>query len=333
MDISILIVDDDKLVVEKLVEGVNWKQLGIRTVLTACNIRQAKEILEEVAVDILLSDIEMPQGSGLELLEWVRDKEIPVECIFLSSYAYFAYAQKAINLKSREYMLKPVSNRELEEALGSLVEVLRQKGESGGEGEERKNSFWERYLLQENGTRSRTLLEKACKEGICSPDGKYGLQLIKILPDSDTRKKKDLVLYDFIIQNITAEFMEERHQRLKAVLRESDYEWVLVAEESGEQEQMKKDSFHLKECLEKALHMRVCIYMGVMVSIDYLEQSRRNLEQMEQEAVPGNNGMLFEEEWDKKDIVYVSPPWEIWEKEMSASGMIEDTQEKILLFL
>ena len=299
MDISILIVDDDKLVVEKLVEGVNWKQLGIRTVLTACNIRQAKEILEEVAVDILLSDIEMPQGSGLELLEWVR--EIPVECIFLSSYAYFAYAQKAINLKSREYMLKPVSNRELEEALGSLVEVLRQKGESGGEGEERKNSFWERYLLQENGTRSRTLLEKACKEGICSPDGKYGLQLIKILPDSDTRKKKDLVLYDFIIQNITAEFMEERHQRLKAVLRESDYEWVLVAEESGEQEQMKKDSFHLKECLEKALHMRVCIYMGVMVSIDYLEQSRRNL---------GNRG-----------------------KEMSASGMIEDTQEKILLFL
>ena len=193
MDISILIVDDDKLVVEKLVEGVNWKQLGIRTVLTACNIRQAKEILEEVAVDILLSDIEMPQGSGLELLEWVRDKEIPVECIFLSSYAYFAYAQKAINLKSREYMLKPVSNRELEEALGSLVEVLRQKGESGGEGEERKNSFWERYLLQENGTRSRTLLEKACKEGICSPDGKYGLQLIKILPDSDTRQTKDLV--------------------------------------------------------------------------------------------------------------------------------------------
>ena len=79
MDISILIVDDDKLVVEKLVEGVNWKQLGIRTVLTACNIRQAKEILEEVAVDILLSDIEMPQGSGLELLEWVRDKEIPVD--------------------------------------------------------------------------------------------------------------------------------------------------------------------------------------------------------------------------------------------------------------
>ena len=34
MDISVLIVDDDKLVVDKLVEGVNWTQLGIGTVLT-----------------------------------------------------------------------------------------------------------------------------------------------------------------------------------------------------------------------------------------------------------------------------------------------------------
>ena len=57
MDISVLIVDDDKLVVDKLVEGVNWTQLGIGTVLTAYNIRQAMEILNEVSVDILLSDI------------------------------------------------------------------------------------------------------------------------------------------------------------------------------------------------------------------------------------------------------------------------------------
>ena len=141
MDISVLIVDDDKLVVDKLVEGVNWTQLGIGTVLTAYNIRQAMEILNEVSVDILLSDIEMPQGSGLELLEWVRNKEIPVECIFLSSYAYFAYAQKAINLKSREYMLKPVSNRELEEALRSIVEVISKKREVQAEGQDKGRLF------------------------------------------------------------------------------------------------------------------------------------------------------------------------------------------------
>lgn len=53
------------------------------------------------------------------------------------------------------------------------------------------------------------------------------------------------------------------------------------------------DSCQLKECLEKALHMRVCFYMGVSSSVEELGKSRRNLEQMEQEAVPGNNGMLL----------------------------------------
>ena len=113
MGVCILIVDDDRLVVEKLMNGINWARLGITDVLSANNIRQAMEILEEVPVDIFLSDIEMPQGNGLELLEWVRDKQMPLECIFLSSYALFAYAQKAIRLNSCGYLLKPVSNREM----------------------------------------------------------------------------------------------------------------------------------------------------------------------------------------------------------------------------
>ncbi len=329
MDISILIVDDDKLVVEKLVEGVNWKQLGIGIVLTAYNIRQAKEILEEARVDILLSDIEMPQGSGLELLEWVRNKEIPVECIFLSSYAYFAYAQKAINLKSREYMLKPVSNRELEEAGKHCGDSAEKTGRTGRRGGQKISLLGE---VSSAGKLQPVSPEKGYKEGICSQEGKYFLEIIRIFPIL-ILKKKNLVLYHFIIQNVAAEFMEDRHQKLMAVLRESDYEWVLVAEEKGSQEERKMDSCQLKECLEKALHMRVCFYMGVSSSVEELGKSRRNLEQMEQEAVPGNNGMLFEEEWDKKDIAYVSPPWEIWEKEMSASDMIADTQEKILHFL
>ena len=45
----------------------------------------------------MLCDIDMPQGSGLELLEWLRNHEIQIECIFLSSYANFAYAQKALS--------------------------------------------------------------------------------------------------------------------------------------------------------------------------------------------------------------------------------------------
>ena len=47
MGISILIVDDDKLLVEKLEETVNWSGIGIDMVFTANNIRQAQKLLEE----------------------------------------------------------------------------------------------------------------------------------------------------------------------------------------------------------------------------------------------------------------------------------------------
>ena len=65
MSICILIVDDDRLVVEKLAKGIGLERIGIESVLTANNVRQAMKILEEAPVDFLLSDIEMPQGSGL----------------------------------------------------------------------------------------------------------------------------------------------------------------------------------------------------------------------------------------------------------------------------
>lgn len=127
MGISILIVDDDKLLVEKLEETVNWSGIGIDMVFTANNIRQAQKLLEEYPIEMLLCDIDMPQGNGLELLEWIRYKKLDIECTFLSSYANFAYAQMALKLSSREYLLKPISNADLETALRRIVGIVQEK--------------------------------------------------------------------------------------------------------------------------------------------------------------------------------------------------------------
>lgn len=126
MAITILIVDDDKLLVDKLEETVNWSKIGIDMVFTANNIRQAQKLLEEYPIEMLLCDIDMPQGNGLELLEWIRYKKLDIECAFLSSYANFAYAQMALKLSSREYLLKPISNTDLEIALLRLVEIVKE---------------------------------------------------------------------------------------------------------------------------------------------------------------------------------------------------------------
>lgn len=154
MGISILIVDDDKLLVEKLEETVNWSGIGIDMVFTANNIRQAQKLLEEYPIEMLLCDIDMPQGNGLELLEWIRYKKLDIECTFLSSYANFAYAQMALKLSSREYLLKPISNADLETALRRIVgivqeklqEYLRKREKSGGLRKDFTSRFFEEMI-------------------------------------------------------------------------------------------------------------------------------------------------------------------------------------------
>ncbi|MGO4376303.1 response regulator [Paenibacillus sp. MCAF20] len=69
---QLLIVDDELIAVEGLKSGVRWEEIGISRLFTAFSPSQAKEIFQANQVDILLCDIEMPQETGLELLEWVR---------------------------------------------------------------------------------------------------------------------------------------------------------------------------------------------------------------------------------------------------------------------
>ena len=109
----ILIVDDEIYAVEAIREMIDWQALGIDEVLTAYSMRQAQKLLTEKAVDILLCDIEMPQGSGLELVSWIREKEMKLVTVFLTSHANFNYANQAIRLEIFDYILKPADPEEL----------------------------------------------------------------------------------------------------------------------------------------------------------------------------------------------------------------------------
>lgn len=331
MDICILIVDDDRFVVEKLVKGINWEKIGIESVLTANNVRQAMEILREAPVDILLSDIEMPQGSGLELLEWVRAQKMPVACIFLSSYAYFAYAQKAINLKSSNYLLKPVSNREMEEELAELVKSVRSR--NGGQNEEKREeklyTFWNTYLLQ--GTWNSSWMERMQQEGFYEPERRVSLNLLRIFPGVEKEKTKNVTLNHFIVRNVTEEFFGQKEVcgELISVVRRSDWEWFLVFGEGG----MGDSLPDYRACMERTLSMKICIYAGRDCPERELDERRKFLEWMEQEAVPGDDGILQEREWIQRDVEYLSPTWKEWEREMTDSEKIQETERKILTFI
>ncbi|OUP80671.1 hypothetical protein B5F07_20215 [Lachnoclostridium sp. An169] len=131
---NILLVDDERYVLDDLLELLDWEQMGFQQVFTACNQTEAQEIFRQHSVQILVSDIEMPLGDGFELWHWVREHYPKTACIFLTCHADFSYAQKALKLEAMEYLLKPVQQEELELAVkkavmrmgeNSRVEVLR----------------------------------------------------------------------------------------------------------------------------------------------------------------------------------------------------------------
>lgn len=152
----LLIVDDEEIIANGIRTSVDWPKLGIVRVEVAYNSRQAKEVFEKQAIDVMICDIEMPQGSGLELYEWVREKSPRTECIFLTCHADFTYAKKALQLGSFEYLLKPVPSDELYRVMEDVLGKIRQDRESATIVAER---FWQDLLQQAIPSREDAIME------------------------------------------------------------------------------------------------------------------------------------------------------------------------------
>lgn len=122
---NIIIVDDSIQTVKAINASIEWEKLGITKVYTAYNISQAKEIIENNDIQIIICDIEMPNGSGLDLIEWVKVISPQTENILLTCHAEFEYAKKAIELGSFDYLVKPIPFKELENKISKLIAKIK----------------------------------------------------------------------------------------------------------------------------------------------------------------------------------------------------------------
>ncbi len=141
---NLLIVDDELLEVTVIEQMIDRKKFGIVEVYHAYRMNQAIDILAHHSVSILLTDIEMPGGSGLQLIEWVRSKNLDIVPILLSCHAKFEYAQQALMLQVREYLLKPIQKEDLEKALSLAIDSLKKQQEN------KQNEQYAEYWKQEN---------------------------------------------------------------------------------------------------------------------------------------------------------------------------------------
>lgn len=115
--IRTLIVDDEELARKNLVFMLNEHCPQVEVVGEASNMKTAKQILDDEEIDLLLLDIEMPNGSGFDLLEQhIGDFQFKI--IFIT--AYHEYALKAFKFSALDYLLKPINSEELIQAINKV---------------------------------------------------------------------------------------------------------------------------------------------------------------------------------------------------------------------
>ncbi|GIO32159.1 MULTISPECIES: response regulator [Paenibacillus] len=128
--IEILLVDDESYVTESIKATIPWSDLGVEKVYQADSAEAALAILREQSIDIVVSDIRMPETDGLELIERIQREWPHIRCMVLTGYSDFDYAKKALRLQAFDYILKPVDDEEFIRSLSSAIEALKDEWEA-----------------------------------------------------------------------------------------------------------------------------------------------------------------------------------------------------------
>lgn len=124
---KVLLVDDEIVVTQILRKAICWEEIGVTEVLTAFNAKEAKRLVEEEQIDIVISDIEMPQENGLSFLAWVQERQPDITNIILTGFPDFNYAKDAISIGVFKFLLKPVNYEEVKKTVQEAVLNIRKE--------------------------------------------------------------------------------------------------------------------------------------------------------------------------------------------------------------
>ena len=123
---SALLVDDERNVLDTLLTDVDWNELGFDVPQTAANGQDALDRMTQNAVDLLVTDIRMPEMDGLTLLTAVRSRWPHTRCVILTAYDEFDYVHRALKLGIENFILKPLEIEEMTATVKRIVETLQQ---------------------------------------------------------------------------------------------------------------------------------------------------------------------------------------------------------------
>lgn len=171
--LKILIAEDEMRIAELIQQLGHWEELNIEVADICYDGLSALESIKEKKPDIVLTDIRMPVYDGLELIQKTIEMGIHAEFIILSGYRHFEYAKSAIQQGVLDYLLKPIDEELLNQALMKACTRIQDKVNHDKKfGHERySGGMWNRILpdsyLRETGKewgRAEEMTLEQCNE-------------------------------------------------------------------------------------------------------------------------------------------------------------------------
>lgn len=339
---NILIVDDEIYIVRTLKARLHWADIGIDEVFTALNVQRAKEIIQQNKIDILMTDIEMPQATGLELMQWVSENGYHPVGLCLTCHADFQYAQEALSLGFSEYILKPVNFQQLEETIKRLVErakeneqaLLRSEGGLLWErwGNEVQAGFWQKLIRGKAGKTHEEVVGLARRSGVeYHYDEAYGLLLFMICSEGNgTEWDQDVSLLQYAVHNILSETLLS-FAFPDRLFWEDQLLWLVM-----EQEQMEEIRDNLEEALDtvrKMLGVGLACYAGEYVFGETLWEQHDQLMVLAYDDVRRGSGVYTSAGTRRTDTTESLQNWFVQAVKLAEKGDTDALEKSSLEFL
>jgi two-component system response regulator YesN len=126
---KIMIVDDESIERDALKYIIKQSELEINEIEEACSGREAIEKAMLFKPDIMLIDIKMPGINGIEAVKRIKQIFPDLQVLFLTAFNYFNYAQEAIKVGAKEFVVKPATNDQIIQALEGIINNLKKDQE------------------------------------------------------------------------------------------------------------------------------------------------------------------------------------------------------------
>lgn len=125
--IKIIILDDEPLIRDSILKNIDWDSLDLTVCGVGENGYEGIELVKEHHPHLILTDIMMPGMNGLDFLQWVHDHDPNIISMVLTGYQDFDFAQKAISVGVKDFILKPTRLEALMEPLAKNVRTIKTK--------------------------------------------------------------------------------------------------------------------------------------------------------------------------------------------------------------